>query len=168
MFTPVPTRIEDVLNAPAQYAIPVYQRDYKWGKEQAIELIEDLRNHPVAKGESLFLGNFIFERGKDKKTFVVDGQQRITTILLLLVACRMRAKQLGLSDLSHAILGRITFIDSTTGESKGGRLIASDSVREVFDYITRDTWDGKFPPVLGKKPVKRQSNRLKPIYDDFC
>ena len=88
MFTPNRARIEDILNAPSQFTIPVYQRDYKWGKDEALELIEDLRNYPVSDEENLFLGNFIFEETKEQKTFVVDGQQRLTTILLLLVACR--------------------------------------------------------------------------------
>jgi hypothetical protein len=167
MFTPNRTRIEDILNSPNQFAIPVYQRDYKWGKEEALELIDDLRNYPAADSENLFLGNFIFEDSKDKKTFVVDGQQRLTTILLLLVACRLRALELKQHGLAQTILGKITFIDSTTAESKGVRLIASESVRDVLEHITKESWDGKFPPKIANRPVKRQVNRLKPIFEYF-
>lgn len=167
MFSPIRTRIEDILNAPSQFAIPVYQRDYKWGKDEALDLIEDLRNYPAAEEQGLFLGNFIFENTKEKRTYVVDGQQRLTTILLLLVACKLRAIELKLDGLAQTIQSKITFIDSTTAESKGTRLIASDSVRDVFEHITKYNWDGKFPAVIGKKPVKRQSNRLKPIFDYF-
>jgi hypothetical protein len=167
MFNPVRTRVEDILNAPSQYAIPVYQRDYKWGKEEALDLIDDLRSYQPPADENLFLGNIILEPAKDKRTYVVDGQQRLTTILLLLVACRMRAKELHHEDLAQTILQKVSFIDSTTAESKGCRLIASDSVREVFEFISKGSWDGKFPPMVGKKPVKRQANRLKPIYDYF-
>ena len=99
MFTPSPTPIGQILNASALFAIPVYQRDYKWGKDEAMELIEDLINYQEADGERLFLGNFIFENSRDKRTYVVDGQQRLTTILLLLVACRMRMQTL----LLHAL-----------------------------------------------------------------
>jgi hypothetical protein len=147
--------------------IPVYQRDYKWGKDEALELIEDLRNYPASGSEHLFLGNIILENTREQKTFVVDGQQRLTTILLLLVACRMRASHLGLFPLAQTILGKITFIDSTTAESQGARLVASDSIRDVFAHITMDSWDGIFPNLIGKKPVKRQSNRLRPIYEYF-
>lgn len=167
MFNPVPTRIEDILSSPTVFAIPVYQREYKWGKEEALELIEDLKSYMDTDGEHLFLGNLIFEKTKGQKTFVVDGQQRLTTILLLMMACRMRAKELGLSKLEPRIQEKITFIDSTTGESAGCRLIASESVREVFDYMADLSWDGKFINVLGKKPVKRKVNKIKPIYDSF-
>jgi hypothetical protein len=167
MFTPVRARIEDILNSPCQFAIPVYQRDYKWGKDEALELIEDLRNYPATGTDNLFLGNMIFENTCDHKLHVVDGQQRLTTILLLLVACRMRAIALNNYGLAQTILGKITFIDSTTAESKGVRLIASESVRDVFSLITTDSWDGAFPTHIQKKSVKRQSNKLRPIYEYF-
>lgn len=171
MFNPVPTSIHDILNSTSQFAIPLYQREYKWGEEEAFELIEDLKSYDDVETDSLFLGNLIFEAAKDDKRRVVDGQQRLTTILLLLVACRTHAKNLGLIPLATKIQDKITFTDSTTSESLGPRLIASESVREVFEYITKENWDGKFPPIIeknGKKQqVKRQVNRLKPIYDYF-
>jgi hypothetical protein len=171
MFNPVPTSIHDILNSTTQFAIPLYQRDYKWGEEEATELIEDLRNYDDTNKEGLFLGNIIIEKTKDQNTLIVDGQQRLTTILLLLVACRARAKTLDLVPLATKIQDKITFTDSTTADSLGCRLIASDSIREVFDHISKDNWDGKFPLVIeknGKKQqVKRQVNRLKPIYDYF-
>ncbi|MCD6049569.1 MAG: hypothetical protein K0Q55_972 [Verrucomicrobia bacterium] len=171
MFNPVPTSIHDILNSTTQFAIPLYQRDYKWGEEEATELIEDLRNYDDITKECLFLGNIIFEKSKDQNTLVVDGQQRLTTILLLLVACRTHAKALDLIPLATKIQDKITFTDSTTAVSLGCRLIASDSIRDVFEHITKDNWDGKFPISIeknGKKQqVKRQVNRLKPIYDYF-
>src|SRR5271169_4115537 len=144
MFNPVPTRLEDIFNSPSQFAIPLYQRDYKWGKEEALELIEDLESYMEAESENLFLGNLIFERSKDQKTFVVDGQQRLTTLMVLLIACRMRARDLGLVKLEPKIQEKITFMDSKTGESLGCRLIASESVRDVFEHMATDTWDGHF------------------------
>src|ERR1035437_2965464 len=167
MFNPVPTRLEDIFNSPSQFAIPVYQREYKWGKEEALELIEDLESYTDTAGKNLFLGNLIFEKSHGQKTFVVDGQQRLTTLLLLLIACRMRARELALTKLEPRIQEKITFMDSTTGESLGCRLIASESVREVFEHMANISWDGKFPSVINKKPVKRKINRIKPIYDSF-
>jgi hypothetical protein len=167
MFNPVPTRLEDVFNSPTQFAIPVYQREYKWGKEEALELIEDLESYKDTEGENLFLGNLILEKSKDQKTFVVDGQQRLTTLLLLLIACRMRARDLGLTKLEPRIQEKITFMESTTGESLGCRLIASESVREIVEHMADASWDGKFPTVLGKRLVKRKVNKIRPIYDEF-
>jgi len=165
MFNPVPTRLEDVFNSPSQFAIPIYQRAYKWGKEEALELIEDLESYMDAEGENLFLGNLIFERSKGQKTFIVDGQQRLTTLMVLLIACKMRARNLGLTKLEPKIQEKITFMDSKTGDSLGCRLIASESVREVFEHMAADTWDGEFTG--NKKLAKRKLNKIKPIYDAF-
>lgn len=167
MFNPRPVPIKDVLNASVQYAIPLYQRDYRWGKGEAADLIEDLKNYQDSDRERLFLGNFIFEKPRDRRILVVDGQQRLTTLILLLVACRARARELKLEQLATVILDKIAFIDPTTGESRGCRLIASDSIQKVFALITEAAWDGTFPPVIDRKQVKRQSKRLKPIYDYF-
>ena len=50
----------------------------------------------------------------------------------------------------------------------GSRLTASESIKSVFDHICEDGWDGVFPEKLPSgKQVKRQSNRLKPIYNYF-
>jgi hypothetical protein len=132
-----------------------------------LELIEDLESYKDVAGENLFLGNLIFEKSKDQRTFVVDGQQRLTTLFLLLIACRMRARELGLIKLEPKIQEKITFMSSTTGESQGCRLIPSDSIREIFEHMASDSWDGIFPTVIKKKFVKRKVNKVKPIYDSF-
>lgn len=167
MINPVPTRIEDILNAPTQYAIPLYQRDFKWGETEAREFIEDLNSYWGQDAEFLFLGNFILEPDRDQRTHIIDGQQRLTSIMLLLIACRMRARELGLTALAHAIQGKLTFIDSTTAQSLGSRLIASEAIRDLFEYMAKDEWTGDFPPRIDRKPLRRQVNRIRPIYEFF-
>jgi len=57
--------------------IPKYQREYKWKNEQILSLIKDIKN------SSKFLGNVILDESNDHYE-IVDGQQRITTLLLIL------------------------------------------------------------------------------------
>ena len=78
-----------------KYSIDYYQREFKWGRKQVVELIDDLSNkfledyregHPREKVESYghyFLGSIIISR-KDKN-YIVDGQQRLTSLTLLLI-----------------------------------------------------------------------------------
>lgn len=62
-----------------QYSIPLYQREYKWNEIRIGELIHDVAI------QDKFLGFIILERRK--KTYdIIDGQQRITTIILLLAS----------------------------------------------------------------------------------
>lgn len=63
--------------------IPSYQRPYAWKKEQVIDLIEDLSFAFNSKKDKYLIGNMIFHQESNKLN-IVDGQQRITTLALIL------------------------------------------------------------------------------------
>ncbi|RVY71964.1 DUF262 domain-containing protein [Helicobacter pylori] len=67
------------------YQIPIYQRPYQWGKEQCEELLNDLFENYEDHGEDdYFCGSLVFiQSDKDNKTDIVDGQQRLSTLILL-------------------------------------------------------------------------------------
>ncbi len=69
----------------AYYQIPIYQRPYQWGKEQCEELLNDLFENYEDHGEDdYFCGSLVFiQSDKDNKTDIVDGQQRLSTFILL-------------------------------------------------------------------------------------
>lgn len=75
------------------YSIPQYQRPYSWEKEHCERLWEDVLDFydkTESKDERYFLGNLVIHPAGD--TFVViDGQQRLTTILLLIKALHQKA-----------------------------------------------------------------------------
>lgn len=169
MINPNPAKVEDILNSSIQFEVPRYQREYKWGRSEAVEFIEDVKSYAEADNGSLFLGTVIFDvsEAANKLYRIVDGQQRITTIIVLLIACRNVAKKINAVNLANLIQNKISFTDPTTAESLGCRLIASDSIRDVLEHIVKYEWDGEFPIKVGGKQVKRQVNRLKPIYDYF-
>lgn len=169
MINPNPAKIEDILNSSIRFEVPRYQREYKWGRSEAVEFIEDLKGYAESDKGSLFLGTVIFDVSEEENKLyrVVDGQQRLTTIIVLLIACRNVAKKINAVSLANLIQTKISFTDPTTAESLGCRLIASDSIRDVLEYIVKYEWDGEFPVKIGSKQVKRQVNRLKPIYDYF-
>lgn len=74
------------------FIIPPFQRNYDWSKEQCDELFDDIVK-AYKSGTSHYLGNVVYYMGKNSSAsfnelILVDGQQRITTILLLLCAIR--------------------------------------------------------------------------------
>ncbi|QCW51033.1 DUF262 domain-containing protein [Nocardioides dongxiaopingii] len=74
-------------DASATYTVPVYQRNYAWGAEQIEQLISDVWDALSDQGQQgYFLGNLIVtRRGIDQADYeVIDGQQRLTTLFLLL------------------------------------------------------------------------------------
>ncbi len=72
-----------------QYSIPVYQRNYEWSKEQCTKLFEDILT-AHKKDQYHFTGSVVFAPLKTEKKIeyfiVIDGQQRLTTIYILIKA----------------------------------------------------------------------------------
>lgn len=69
-----------------QYEIPRYQRKYVWNEKQWKNLIEDIINTMNSTAENNhFIGSFIYEK-KKTNWLIVDGQQRLTTLTLLISA----------------------------------------------------------------------------------
>jgi hypothetical protein len=87
--------IRELLNG-TKYAVDYYQREYKWGTKQIQELVDDLTSRflqdyepqherqAVANYGHYFLGSIIISK-KDSQSFIVDGQQRLTSLTLLLI-----------------------------------------------------------------------------------
>jgi uncharacterized protein with ParB-like and HNH nuclease domain len=97
-----------------KYSIDYYQREYKWHKKQIGELVDDLcgkfleeyqPEHPrskVADYPHYFLGSIIISK-KENVGYIVDGQQRLTSLTLLLIFLRNlqkgRDKQVNVDEL---------------------------------------------------------------------
>lgn len=74
----------DIFNRNIEFVIPDYQRGYSWGPRQRNDLWEDIAN--ITSGRSHYTGMFTFCVDKDNKNilYVVDGQQRMTTLIILI------------------------------------------------------------------------------------
>ncbi|MCD4651993.1 MAG: DUF262 domain-containing protein [Candidatus Cloacimonetes bacterium] len=72
-----------------RFVIPKYQRGYSWGEKERKDLFEDVKNIPkMGDDYTHFTGTIIALKKKtDEKIYeIVDGQQRLTSIILLLHA----------------------------------------------------------------------------------
>ena len=83
-----------VFNDNYRFEIPDYQRPYSWTTEQAGELLEDLmyasrQSADVSDASPYFLGSIVIIKGNQSpRADVVDGQQRLTTLTVLLSVLR--------------------------------------------------------------------------------
>jgi hypothetical protein len=92
-----------------QYSIDFYQREYKWQTKQVEELVSDLTSRfldsyreshvrsEVATYPTYFLGSIVLSR-RAEGTFIVDGQQRLTSLTLLLIYLRNLQISSGLAE----------------------------------------------------------------------
>lgn len=78
--------LKELLSNGKSYSVPPYQRDYSWKQEQWEDLWEDLANVD-ANREDHYMGAIVLESVERKHFRVIDGQQRLTTLSILILAC---------------------------------------------------------------------------------
>lgn len=83
-----------IVNGTTQFVIPVFQRDYRWTEAHCGQLWEDvLRVGRSPDDRGHFIGSLVYVAAGDSaagftRWLLIDGQQRLTTVTLLLVALR--------------------------------------------------------------------------------
>ena len=138
--------ITGIFNGARKLEVPFYQRAYVWGEEQWERLLDDLA-FITATNRPYFIGSIILKKGvintwdvaSDKK-IVVDGQQRLTTLMLFYKAlCLMTGtidkfnSTFRLEDNSIALsLGMID-------EDAFDKAITHDKPSEILDYKAKSS-----------------------------
>lgn len=75
----------EIIAGDKKYFVPKFQRDYSWTETEWEDLLIDLEN--LEDNESHYMGYLVFQSMKNKEElWVIDGQQRMTTLSLLMLA----------------------------------------------------------------------------------
>lgn len=88
------TLLLPLLTGPRQFVIPIFQRDYSWTHPQCEQLLQDILRVAAAPESAIhFLGSVVYVDSEHSDAIlpqwlVIDGQQRLTTCTLLLIALR--------------------------------------------------------------------------------
>ena len=99
IITPYRRQIDIILKT-GFYAIPRFQRPYRWKRQHVEEFWRDLFDE--RPGEH-FIGSLVIHKGSDGRFQIVDGQQRLTTIVLALCVLRERLRALGATGLAKGV-----------------------------------------------------------------
>ena len=92
-----------------EYVIPSYQRPYAWTEDEAGALFDDLHDfyETEADEEQFFLGSIVLVKEEDKPLAeVIDGQQRLTTLTILLAAITSKLSGESRTDFNDYIIER--------------------------------------------------------------
>ncbi len=128
--------LADIFSDQYFFEIPPYQRPYSWELEQAEELLTDLITAAGSSDEDVdavdpyFLGSVVLIKGEGTPpSQVVDGQQRLTTLTILLSAIRVVAPK-----LESSIVKRLCEEgDAVMGTPDRFRLRVREKDREFFE-----------------------------------
>ena len=90
------------------YVIPRFQRPYSWEKDHVAEFWDDVI---VENSSDYFIGSIVVFKKNDEHFGIVDGQQRLTTITMILCAIRNQYSKYDLTNLSKGVHSLIEKID---------------------------------------------------------
>ncbi|MBR3434849.1 MAG: DUF262 domain-containing protein [Bacteroidales bacterium] len=85
-FRPLP--VSEILTKPYRFIIPSFQRGYRWERKQVTDLLDDIFSFSAGEQTSYFLQPLVVKASgepKNNEWEVLDGQQRLTTMLLILI-----------------------------------------------------------------------------------
>lgn len=149
-----------IFNIEEQYIVPAYQRPYSWEYDQCFQLYKDLTDAYHSKND-YFLGSIIIAKSNSNKDTleIIDGQQRLITLLLLLKVLHIFQPEL-------KILGRVLELEDWNGVNSKPRIqseiFESNDYSELMEVLSYDraTIDIKYDYCLDKngKILERRCN----------
>jgi uncharacterized protein with ParB-like and HNH nuclease domain len=118
------TKLQQIIEGTKQYIVPLFQRPYSWKKLEWQVLWDDLEElcttdftRPHFMGSLVTMPATSIPEGVHKY-LLIDGQQRLTTIFILLSAIRDRARQLNHNKLAEEIDNTILFNQYEEGSDR--------------------------------------------------
>ena len=147
-----------------EYIIPDYQREFDW-EEQITEFIEDINE--IEDNESYFIGHMVFEGKRNGASFVViDGQQRITTITIILCCLRDIFYAKNENDLANGINDKYIF--SINDDNKKFARLKNDMPYPVLQARVQNIPSEKDSNIIPKKNgEKKILSAYDKIYSKF-
>lgn len=134
----------NIFDTEIEYIIPLYQRAYAWEDKQLTQLVEDIED--VAEDANYYIGSLIVSK-QNGRYEVVDGQQRLTSLYLLLnclgikvkptltFACREKSNYT-LRNIEELLLENRSKLDMDRiepGIQRGIRILSHELERADFD-----------------------------------
>lgn len=152
--------IKQVLNK-GQFIIPEYQREYDWNEDNLELFLEDINE--INEEENYFIGHMVCEGEYNGNIFkVIDGQQRITTITIMLSALRDVFFEKDLEKFANGIHNK--FIFSTDVEENEFVVLENQ-----MPYPTLQSYVQSLPEKKDKKtkPTKVGEKKIVHAYNKF-
>jgi uncharacterized protein with ParB-like and HNH nuclease domain len=150
--------VYDLFSINKKYIVPRFQREYSWGEDEVTELWRDLVSSILTKDGKLenqeyFIGSLVLV-GEDKSTEfkIVDGQQRLTTIMMLLSALVDSFRELKRDDLAK---GLYAFIEGRDVSNKQFFKLENENPKPFLQNSIQN-----FQKVPAKPGSEEESNLL--------
>ncbi len=139
-------------NNQQQLTIPLYQRKYSWTERECNQLFEDILKVAKSEEKNHFIGSIVYMKqkahmaGSFNDLMVIDGQQRITTISLLISALSdYLFSNLNENVISHNDLINFLINDDESGELRYKLILTEDDKNAFIKIVDNLTTEEKIP-----------------------
>ncbi|MEV8176502.1 DUF4268 domain-containing protein [Cellulosimicrobium funkei] len=151
------TSFAGVLEGKKQYQVPLYQRVYSWGTKQLDQLWADITELAVTRRDeptaTHFVGSLVLSTSPDfsavgiSKLLVVDGQQRLTTLTLLLAALRDHLRESGDDERADGIHAQ--YLANVYDKGKPSKVLPTQADREAYKAVITSAPDAGGSDAIG-------------------
>ncbi|KQE33696.1 DUF262 domain-containing protein, partial [Acinetobacter nosocomialis] len=130
-----------------RFIIPVYQRNYSWQNKHCAQLLNDLKGLIKKPDAPHFFGSIVsshMQGGKREDFLIIDGQQRLTTISILLIAIVDLLKHKKVTPKDDRLIEKITkkhLVDEYQEDQRKIRLKPIKDDCKAFDALFGDESD---------------------------
>lgn len=137
--------LQSLLDGKIQYRVPLFQRTYSWGEKDWNALWEDvLEIYAMEQPRNHFIGAVVTQPVSDdppegvKKYLLIDGQQRLTTLFIMLSCIRREALRTGLHGLAEEILEACLVNKFASQDEEHIKLHPTQRDRQPFRLVITD------------------------------
>jgi len=165
-----------------QFFIPIFQRRYSWEKHHCEHFWDDiLRIGQNDEIQSYFLGSIVYMRSEDapigtvSRFLVIDGQQRLTTLTLLILALGRSVNQEEIEiGITQDQLSNFYLFNNMTDNELRYKLLLTENDKDILIQLLEDTIESMFPTTESSHQLvknyeffvnKLNPSNLKAIYD---
>ena len=150
------------LKAGRKYTIPDFQREIRWSKDNVAVLVEDIASGPK------FLGNVILTKHSDLHYSIIDGQQRITSLTMILKAIDMMhheeidtIKPCKLNIDSFSLFASVLDADFSSDIMDSHEVLESDKLRQIQNYNVLWQYIKGLEDIVDKRQARKLMENLK-------
>lgn len=135
-----------------KYTVDYFQREYKWEERHIEQLVSDLtssflneyrpehKRKDIENYNSYYLGPFVVSV-KDGQRSIIDGQQRLTSLTLMLIYLNNLQKELGLSEKLESLIFSEKYGEMSFNIQVDERISCMESLFKAGEYEAKETDD---------------------------
>ncbi|QQK06950.1 DUF262 domain-containing protein [Miniphocaeibacter halophilus] len=144
MSTSLEKNIQSFITDKIKFIIPSYQRGYRWSEREVIDLLNDLKTFTKKKNENDYgqkycLQPLVVKKEEDNVYIVVDGQQRLTTVYILLICMKEYKPKINIAfEIEYEVRNKVdNYIEELLKGNINDESIDSYFIKEAFANIKK-------------------------------